>query len=1023
MAEQVFLGSVYGEIELRNKTDQGLKEAEGGFMTAFKSIGNRFDEFNSRISDLGSKMSIGITAPLSVIGKTSTDVAIDVEKAWKGVEKVFDGSAETIDKYLKPAVSELTNKFGRNKLEVIEVTDQLASMGYAGENASDIIDVLTNVMEAATAGNMELSTAVANTIAISKIYNVTGSELTAVLAKLNTVENLTSASAQDLGEAIQISGDIANVSGVSIDQFSGFVAALRARAIPAGEAANGLKSIFTSLQKPTDDVKDLMKEFNIQLYDSKGNAKGAGNVLEQLSKIWNKLTDEQQSNLAISIAGTYQVSKFTGLMGDLTSQNSEYFKVLGNVNNRQQNLVDYQREISIFLDQTSTKVAKSKAKWGELQEAIGAILINALIPVQETFQTLIGMFLKLDPNIQKFIVTFGAILAVIGPILLIIPQIVAGFSSLGLVLSSLFGIVGAVASALASPLALGIGAVVGGLVLLVKGLMDAYNSSATFRSMIQGVVSEFTGFKGGVGSAIDVVKNKWNGFVDSFKAGFGNIVGNLTKGISGGILSFAGGLTGNEELKEQGKSQLSGLGLDSKQVDQLQQLITTAGDMVRTFKDTVIPIIERVRSTLITWWETAKPIFEQVGAFAQSVWEKFVTFVQPIADLIIPKLIEIFNNMKLQFEANKNLFMQLWPAIEMVGKVLLVVAAIILGVIIVALALVGALIIGVVYAFLWLVNASIQVGTFLTNLATTIITWFQNIPNMITDTFNKVVQWFQNLPASIMKYLNDLLLGIIFWAGFLSVWLPDATMKMINAVVAWFQQLPTRVGSFLNNTRDAVTNRFNETRNFLASAVPQMIDGVVNWFKGLPQRIYDGISNMSSLIGERINQAKDNMWNAVQKWTSDAFNWGRNLMNSFVDGLKSVAHKIGDTFKQGQAAANKFIESHSPPSAGPWKDIDKYGYNVGKTWADNLSMGISNIDIPSPDAMFINPEISAPKIEKNSGLQQQMGGDVNINVDIGMYAGSAMEKREIAVEIYNSLKNVAQSKGINLNLLGEVKDA
>lgn len=64
------------------------------------------------------------------------------------------------------------------------------------------------------------------------------------------------------------------------------------------------------------------------------------------------------------------------------------------------------------------------------------------------------------------------------------------------------------------------------------------------------------------------------------------------------------------------------------------------------------------------------------------------------------------------------------------------------------------------------------------------------------------------------------------------------------------------------------------------------------------------------------------------------------------------------------------------------------------------------------------PELFVPRqsgdIRPNAGGGQMI---VNISPQIGVFAGSAMERRKLAEQIYNDLKDVANSKGINLQTM------
>lgn len=62
-------------------------------------------------------------------------------------------------------------------------------------------------------------------------------------------------------------------------------------------------------------------------------------------------------------------------------------------------------------------------------------------------------------------------------------------------------------------------------------------------------------------------------------------------------------------------------------------------------------------------------------------------------------------------------------------------------------------------------------------------------------------------------------------------------------------------------------------------------------------------------------------------------------------------------------------------------------------------------------------EFVLPKsqVDQSTGTPKGMGGNVSVNVNIGLYAGTEMEKRKIATDLFRSLQDVASSKGMTVN--------
>jgi len=473
---EVFLGSVYATLEMRNERwDQSINQAKSQLDTLEGQTNAKMASLGKSFTNAGKALSVGLTVPLVLFGKSAVDSATTIETKWKEVQKVYGSTANAFQRdneMLQKSVENLSVKFGKQKNEVLDALGAIAAIGYEGPKA---VDILTQSMEFATTGNMDLNRAMEGTVAISKIYGVEGEALRKVLANLNLVENSTAASMEDLNEAVQIAGSVSKLAGVDVKELSGYMAVLREKAIPAGEAANGLKTIFTRLRGTA--VGDL-EAVGIAVDMGNGKLKEGDVILSELSKKWGKLTDVQKEEISASAAGLYQKNKFLAIMDDLSSKNSTYSNTLRVLANDQNSVNTYTKEMNVFLDTSKTKIEQAKVQWENMKVAVGAILVEALLPVVNALKDLAKWFSTLDPRIKKTAVYFGIFLAVLGPLLLILGAIVTAVGTLGIGLLPLIAIIA------------GIGVVIGGLVFFGKQLSEVFSAIGEVVQFIVGIVGE-----------------------------------------------------------------------------------------------------------------------------------------------------------------------------------------------------------------------------------------------------------------------------------------------------------------------------------------------------------------------------------------------------------------------------------------------------------------------------------------------------------------------------------------------------
>jgi hypothetical protein len=157
------------------------------------------------------------------------------------------------------------------------------------------------------------------------------------------------------------------------------------------------------------------------------------------------------------------------------------------------------------------------------------------------------------------------------------------------------------------------------------------------------------------------------------------------------------------------------------------------------------------------------------------------------------------------------------------------------------------------------------------------------------------------------------------------------------------------------------------------------VQAFIDWFKGTALPAIEGVFNW---IKETIGKVA-NFW-------IERFNAIRNAINTVVDGIRNI-------ISAAENMANKVRGGLKIP-----------GFATG---------GVVGGPIGQPTMALVHggEEITPyNKRESSSG-----GGGVTFEVNIGMYAGSEVEKRNIASDLYTSLVRVAQSQNVTVaELLG-----
>lgn len=269
---------------------------------------------------------------------------------------------------------------------------------------------------------------------------------------------------------------------------------------------------------------------------------------------------------------------------------------------------------------------------------------------------------------------------------------------------------------------------------------------------------------------------------------------------------------------------------------------------------------------------------------------------------------------------------------------------------------------------------------------------------------NFVIEWFAQLPGRLQAIWNNITATIQSVWNNVRAWLSQTVNNIVNAVVNFFNQLPGRINAIINGVRNTITAGFNAVRSFLFSTVPAMINSVINWIAQLPSRAGSAVSS----LGGTIRGAFSSAWNAVigevSSWPGRLYQWGSNIVSAFADGIRNAVGQIADAFASGLNAAKGMIMGQSPPKEGPWKNIDKWGLNVGEAWVEGVQKAISGFSPSGLGEMAVTAP--APR-----AITKQVTEQYHIDVKPGMFVGGAIETRRLAETVIDAIDQVRKVKG------------
>lgn len=379
----------------------------------------------------------------------------------------------------------------------------------------------------------------------------------------------------------------------------------------------------------------------------------------------------------------------------------------------------------------------------------------------------------------------------------------------------------------------------------------------------------------------------------------------------------------------------------------------TFNQLMSNFKD----------SMMIAGAEIAK----QSGAF-EAAKKSIASLVEGI-NILTPKIIELVKFVK----ENEMIMIGLAGAIA--GVLVLAIGALVVtfGTAIAMMAAFAAIGAGVAIQIKNIYDKFQELKAGLEQIVPPIQQFFEELPVRVGETITAIGVWFGQLPGIlaatwVKTWTQDVPAAFGFIAGYLSTAIP----QLITNIGIWLAGIPPKVQQVFTQFRTDTQARVTETAAWLQAELS-------SW----PGRIYSFIISIPSIVMAVFNSAK----NAVLSQMSEMFAG----VSGWWDKIKGILNAIRD-------AANAAIDAVSR------------GFAAGqKAGGGRQAGGIVPGPRDEPRLILAHGGEEVTPIDKRGTSGGESAG-MSFTVNIGLYAGGEIEKRNIARELYASLVQLAAAE-------------
>ena len=700
----------------------GLKSAQSEADTASKNIatkiGNNLQGAGKSMTSVGSTLTKTVTTPVLGLGTAAVKVTADFESAMSKVSAISGATGGDLD-----ALNEKAQEMGaKTKFSATESAEAFTYMAMAGWKTEDMLSGIDGIMSLAAADGLDLATTsdiVTDALTAFGLSASDSGHFADVLAKASSNANT---NVSMLGESFKYAAPVAGALGYSAEDTAIALGLMANAGIKGSQGGTALRGSLTRLIKPVGDSAKLMEQYGLSMTNADGSMKSLGEVMNMLRDKLGGLTEAEQAQVAAQIFGQEAMS---GMLAIINASDSDYTKLtdaIYDADGAAQQMAD------TMLDNLSGQLTLLKSALEGLAIQFGEILMPYIKKFVTWLQNLTQKLQELTPEQKEQIVKWAAIVAAIGPVLMVFGKLT---SSVGSIITTFGKIPGAIKTvtggftklttagknifegfklakagftalgAQASPLGAALAgvtapmiAIVAAVALVTAAFVSLWKNNEEFRNKMtaiwDGIKSKFESFAQGIVDRLnalgfdfenfgEVVKAIWDGFCSVlapiFEAAFeiiSNVLGTVLDVLTGLLDVFIGLFTGNWEqmwtgIKEIASSIWNGISSLFKSISDtlLGSLKTWGSNMINSAKNSATNFLNNVSNVI-------RQLPGKIAEYLRQVISKVTSWVKDMGTKGKQAAQNMFNSVKnglsklpsTMLSIGKNIVKGLWNGIS-----------------------------------------------------------------------------------------------------------------------------------------------------------------------------------------------------------------------------------------------------------------------------------------------------------------------------------------------------------------------
>lgn len=409
------LGTIWAEMGLDySRFMQGTAEMQRRTVELERVTQQSLDRMADQWAKFGTRMSIAVTAPLTLTARRMTVAFAEYEQSLARAGAVASATEEELR-----LLAETARQLGADtQYSAAQAAEGMTYLAMAGFNVQQTIEAMPGVLQLAASAQLDLATAADITTNILTGYGLAVADLARVNDVLVSAMTGANTNLQQLGEAMKYAGPVASAAGVEFEEAAAAISLMSNAGIQGSMAGTSLRGALTRLLTPTGQVRDLIQQLGLNLYDANGNLLSMVEIVAELERSGASAGD------MMILFGQRAGPAMQALVDQGSQALAEFVDRLRDSEGVAERIATMQ------MDVLRGSILELESAWEEMSLTLVDTVYPALRGSIDLLTEMIRWYADLPPAVQMTTIALGGLAAAAGPVALAMSAVIRSLGTL-----------------------------------------------------------------------------------------------------------------------------------------------------------------------------------------------------------------------------------------------------------------------------------------------------------------------------------------------------------------------------------------------------------------------------------------------------------------------------------------------------------------------------------------------------------------------------------------------------------------